>query len=39
VLGLGYAGQEVARIPTEAHDQKLDAILTENEYIEVARDL
>jgi 5-formyltetrahydrofolate cyclo-ligase len=35
VLGLGYAGQEVAEIPLEAHDQRLDAILTETEYIEV----
>lgn len=38
-LGLGYAGQEVARIPTQAHDQPLDAILTEKGYIEVAKDL
>jgi 5-formyltetrahydrofolate cyclo-ligase len=38
-LGLAYAGQEVARIPAEAHDQPLDAILTEKEYIEVAKDL
>jgi 5-formyltetrahydrofolate cyclo-ligase len=35
VLGLGYAGQEVARIPREGHDQGLDAILTEKAYIEV----
>jgi 5-formyltetrahydrofolate cyclo-ligase len=35
VLGLGYAGQEVAEIPLEAHDQRLDAILTETDYIEV----
>jgi len=32
VLGLAYAGQEVAEIPSEAHDQKLDAILTETGY-------
>jgi 5-formyltetrahydrofolate cyclo-ligase len=38
-LGLAYAGQHLARIPTEAHDQPLDAILTEKEYIEVAKDL
>ena len=35
VLGLAYAGQAVAEIPLEAHDQRLDAILTETGYIEV----
>ena len=35
VLGLAYAGQEVADIPLEDHDQRLDAILTEKGYIEV----
>ena len=35
VLGLAYAGQEIADIPTEAHDQRLDAILTEKGYTEV----
>lgn len=35
VLGLAYAGQEVAQLPAEPHDQRLDAILTENGYIEV----
>ena len=39
VLGLAYAGQEVARIPCEAHDQPLDAILTEKAYIEAQKDL
>lgn len=34
-LGLAYAGQEVAEVPAEPHDQRLDAILTENGYIEV----
>lgn len=38
VLGLAYAGQEVARIPAEPHDQRLDAILTETGYIEVRKD-
>jgi 5-formyltetrahydrofolate cyclo-ligase len=33
VLGLAYAGQEVADIPHEPHDQRLDAILTEKGYI------
>jgi 5-formyltetrahydrofolate cyclo-ligase len=34
-LGLAFAGQEVAAIPGEPHDQRLDAILTEMSYIEV----
>jgi 5-formyltetrahydrofolate cyclo-ligase len=38
VLGLAYAGQELKSVPTEPHDQRLDAILTETAYIEVARD-
>ncbi len=32
VIGLAYAGQEVSEIPTEPHDQRLDAILTETGY-------
>lgn len=35
VLGLAFAGQEIAELPDEAHDERLDAILTETEYIEV----
>ena len=35
VIGLAYADQEVARVPAEPHDFKLDAILTEKGYIEV----
>ena len=35
-LGLAYAGQEVEELPLEAHDERLDAILTETDYIEVA---
>jgi 5-formyltetrahydrofolate cyclo-ligase len=38
VLGLAYAGQEVARVPAEPHDQRLDAILTETGYIEGRKD-
>ncbi|MFT4251857.1 MAG: 5-formyltetrahydrofolate cyclo-ligase [Caulobacter sp.] len=38
VLGLAYHGQETRNLPDEAHDQRLDAILTENEYIEVRKD-
>lgn len=34
-IGLAYAGQEVPKIPTEAHDQRLDGILTETAYIPV----
>lgn len=29
-VGIAYAGQEVARLPREAHDHPLDAVLTEN---------
>lgn len=36
-LGLAYAGQEVDVVPTDRHDQRLDAIVTETEFIEVAR--
>ena len=28
--GVAYAGQEIAELPTETHDAKLDGILTEN---------
>jgi len=35
VLGLAYSGQDVADLPHEPHDQALDAILTEKEYIAV----
>jgi len=28
-IGIGYAGQEVSSIPAEAHDRRLDGILTE----------
>ncbi|HEY2357471.1 MAG TPA: 5-formyltetrahydrofolate cyclo-ligase [Phenylobacterium sp.] len=36
VLGLAYSGQEVDAVPNEGHDQRLDAILTEMEFMEVA---
>ena len=29
-MGVAYAGQEMASVPTEAHDQPLDMILTED---------
>ena len=35
VIGLAYAGQEVDAVPTEPHDQRLDAILTETGYLPV----
>jgi len=37
VIGLAYAGQEIAELPHESHDERLDAILTEAEYIEVVQ--
>jgi 5-formyltetrahydrofolate cyclo-ligase len=38
VVGLGFSIQEVARVPVEPHDQRLDAILTEKAFIPVAKD-
>jgi 5-formyltetrahydrofolate cyclo-ligase len=35
LLGLAYGGQETADLPHEPHDQALDAIATEKEYIAV----
>lgn len=32
-VGIAYAGQEVARVPREAHDQPLDWVVTEREAI------
>ena len=37
VLGLSYAGQEIDAVPTDRHDQRLDAILTETAFLEVPR--
>ncbi|MDO9223535.1 MAG: 5-formyltetrahydrofolate cyclo-ligase [Caulobacter sp.] len=37
-VGFAYSGQEVARLPREAHDQTLDGILTEAGYIAVRKD-
>ncbi|MFN3521703.1 MAG: 5-formyltetrahydrofolate cyclo-ligase [Phenylobacterium sp.] len=34
VLGLAFAGQEVDRLELDAHDQRLDALLTETGYME-----
>ena len=39
VVGLAFAGQEVARVPCDIHDQRLDAILTEKAYSEAEKDL
>jgi 5-formyltetrahydrofolate cyclo-ligase len=37
-LGLAFAGQEIAAVPIEDHDQPLDAILTEKRYIKARKD-
>ena len=37
VLGLAFAGQEVEAVPLGRYDQRLDAIVTETEYIEVSK--
>ena len=38
MMGLAYVGQETQGLPDEPHDQRLDAILTESEYIAVQED-
>ncbi|MGZ5984081.1 MAG: 5-formyltetrahydrofolate cyclo-ligase [Caulobacteraceae bacterium] len=38
VIGLAYAGQEVDKVPRDAHDQPLDAILTESGYLRIRKD-
>lgn len=35
VMGVAYSGQQTENLPHEPHDQRLDAILTEKEYIAV----
>ena len=37
-IGLAYAGQEIDGVPREAHDQPLDAILTETGYHPVRKE-
>lgn len=37
VLGVAFAGQEVDQVPMGRHDQRLDAIVTEEAYMEVTR--
>jgi 5-formyltetrahydrofolate cyclo-ligase len=37
VLGLAFSGQELPEVPSEPHDQRLDAILTETGYIAVEK--
>lgn len=37
-VGLAYAGQEIADLPRERHDQPLDGILTEAGYIAARKD-
>jgi 5-formyltetrahydrofolate cyclo-ligase len=36
-IGLAFAAQEVAWLPDDPHDQRLDAVATEREWIEVKR--
>jgi 5-formyltetrahydrofolate cyclo-ligase len=38
VLGVAFSGQEIDEVPTDAHDQRLDAIATETEFIEVVKE-
>jgi len=35
VIGVAYAGQELADVPMAPHDQRLDGILTETGYVQV----
>jgi 5-formyltetrahydrofolate cyclo-ligase len=37
VLGVAYSGQEITSVPMAAHDQRLDAIVTETEFIEIVK--
>lgn len=39
IVGLAFSIQEVDRLPMESHDQRLDAILTEKEFMAVRKDL
>jgi 5-formyltetrahydrofolate cyclo-ligase len=34
-VGIAYACQEIEKVPAEAHDEKLDFVLTEAELIEI----
>jgi len=36
-LGLAWAAQEIERVPTEPHDVRLDAVLTERELVVIGR--
>lgn len=38
-IGLAFAGQEVERLPLEAHDQRLDGVLTEAGYSPSRKDI
>lgn len=39
VVGVAFSGQELPDVPMEAHDERLDAILTETSFIPVATHL
>jgi 5-formyltetrahydrofolate cyclo-ligase len=36
-LGVAFAGQEVSAVPVEAFDERLDAVVTEQGWVDVAR--
>lgn len=38
-IGIAYAGQEIAQVPVDEHDQPLDAILTERAFRSLGREL
>ena len=38
VLGVAFAGQEIDEVPMGIHDQRLDAIVTETQYLEVGKE-
>nr|WP_303657386.1 5-formyltetrahydrofolate cyclo-ligase [Asticcacaulis aquaticus] len=35
--GIGFSGQEIAKVPMEPHDQRLDAVLTERGWVEIRK--
>jgi 5-formyltetrahydrofolate cyclo-ligase len=37
-IGVAFSAQEVEQVPVEAHDQRLDLVLTESELIDCRRD-
>jgi 5-formyltetrahydrofolate cyclo-ligase len=39
IIGVAYAGQELPEVPMEPHDQRLDAILTETDFVWVDKEI